>query len=370
MGFIGLLHSVIIVVFGLVLPNFDELAHRWHTRMRVNHSAGSRLIKRNSRRVEKRAERASFSTDSFNEKVKALQANAACGDYEAQLRLEAVDQLLNPFLEFTESDVKKVINKGYPPQVERGLKLYRIMSRLIVLCEPVGEVVGAASRVRLINFEDLTWSEFLNIKIHTIALLSRHSDKHMTSEQFNGLALLTPEEKDLYERAKRYFGGRKKPTLRSLALDLLSEEGEVFVDRSASNHLAAVREFREKHKEKLGVGWYFAGGVDSYNKNPKSAREFYAECAASLRKAVRESVIPSYEIIGEMFAGVKEQIARSQIVAQQMALAIPKIIEQAESARKFAAVAVAAAVRMPQITLPQSIFQGQHYVGKNRTDFF
>ncbi|HEX7312317.1 MAG TPA: hypothetical protein VF297_00100 [Pyrinomonadaceae bacterium] len=351
-------------VFGLVLPYLDELAHKRHTRMRVNHSAGSRLIKRNSRRVEKRAERASFSTGSYNEKAEALRAKAARGDYESQFRLEAVDQLLNPFLEFTESDVKKIINKGYLPQVERGLKLYRLMSRLTVLCEPVGDAVGAASRLRLINFEDLTWSEFLDIKIHTIALLSRRADKRMTSEQFNGLALLTPEEKDLYERAKRYFGGRKKPTLKSLALDLLSEEGEVFVDRSASNHLAAVREFREKHKDKLGVDWYFAGGVDSYNKNPKSAREFYAECAASVRKAVRESVMPSYAIIGEMFVGVNEQIARSQIVAQQMALALPKILEQAESARKIAASAFAAAVRMPRIELPKSIFQEQLYIGK------
>lgn len=186
----------------------------------------------------------------------------------------------------------------------------------------------------------------------------------MTSEQFNGLALLTPEEKDLYERAKRYFGGRKRPTLKSLALDLLSEEGEVFVDRSASNHLAAVREFREKHKEKLGVGWYFAGGVDSYNKNPKSAREFYAECAASVRKAIRESVIPSYVSIGKMFAEVNEQLASSQIAAHQMALAIPKIIEQAEATRKFAASAIVAAARMSQITLPEGIFQGQFYLGK------
>lgn len=351
-------------MFGLVLSNFDGLAHKRHTRMRVNHKAGKQLIKRKSRRVEKRAESAAFSTDSFNEKVEALQAKAARGDYQSQFRLEAVNQLLDPFLEFSESDVKKVINKGYPPQVERGLKLYRLMSRLTVLCEPVGEVVGAASRVRLINFEHLTWSEFLDIKIHTLALISRVSDKRMTSEQFNGLALLNPEERDLYKRAKRYFGGRKKTTLKSLALDLLSEEGEVFVDRSASNHLAAVREFREKHKEKLGVGWYFAGGVDSYNKNPKSVREFYAECAASVAKAVRESVISSYAMIGEMFVGVNEQIARSQIVAQQMAIALPKLIEQAESARKSAAGAIAAAVRIPQITLPKGIFQEQLYIGK------
>ena len=143
----------------------------WHTsgtqKMRVNHSAGSRLIERNSRRVEKRVTHTSFSTDSFIKKVEVLQADATRGDYQSQLRLEAINQLLNPCLKFSESDVQRVINKGYPPQVERGLRLYRLMSRLIILCEPIGDAVGAASRVRLINFEDLTWSEFLDLKGHT-----------------------------------------------------------------------------------------------------------------------------------------------------------------------------------------------------------
>src|ERR1044071_9798506 len=115
-------------VFGLVSPNFDELAHKRHTRMRVNHNAGNRHIKRKSRRVEKRAERASVSIDSFNKKVETLQADATRGDYQARLRLEAINQLLNPFLEFSEPDVQRIISKGYPLQIERGLKLYRLMS--------------------------------------------------------------------------------------------------------------------------------------------------------------------------------------------------------------------------------------------------
>lgn len=97
----------------------------------------------------------------------------------------------------------------------------------------------------MINFEDLTWSKFLDIKGHTHALILRMSDNGITSERFDGLELLKSEEKDLYERAKPYFGGRKRPTLKTLALDLLAEVGKDFTDRSASNHLAAAREFRD-----------------------------------------------------------------------------------------------------------------------------
>lgn len=345
-------------VFGLVLPNVDELAHKRHTRMRVNHNAGSRLVKRNSRRVEKRAAHTSFSTDSFNKKVEALQAGATSGDYQSQLRLEAINQLLNPCLEFSQSDVERIINKGYPPQVKRGLKLYRLMSSLIILCEPIGDAIGPASRVRLINFEDLTWSEFLDLKGNASALVHRLSDKRTTSEQFNGLELLKPDERDLYERAKRHFGGKKRPTLKSLALALHSEKGKVCVDRSVSNHLAAVREFREKHKDELGWGWYFVGGVDSYNKNPKSAREFHAESISLMRKTFSKIVIPNYsKVIAEAFIGMNKQIISSQKWAQEIALALPKINEQAESIRKLAASAILGVMRMPQIPLPKTFFR-------------
>jgi hypothetical protein len=121
--FIGLLHSVIIAVFGLVLSNFDELAHKRHTRMRVNHSAGSRLIKHNSRRVEKRAAHTSFSTDSFSKKIEPLLANATRGDHQSQVRLEVIHQMLNPCLELN------LLRRHFKPILKRAklsdnLRLY------------------------------------------------------------------------------------------------------------------------------------------------------------------------------------------------------------------------------------------------------
>jgi hypothetical protein len=315
------------------------------------------LISSNRRRIAKRAERPSYSIDSLNKKLQDLQANATQGSYQAQIRLEAISQLLDPCLDFCESDVRRILNKGYPPQVQRGLRLFRLMRHLVLLCEPVGDTVGVACRVRLINFEDLTFSKLVDIKGHTAALVARVSDKGMTSERFNGLELLTSEEKNLYERIKRYFGGRKRPTLKSLTLSLLGEEGEVFSDRSASNHLTAVREFCDKHKDKLGLRWFFIGGVDSYNRNAKSARESCSESISSMRNAVRGLIVPDYsKAVAQMVIGINQQILSSEKTIRAMAMSLPKIVAQDELA-KLAASSVLGIMRMPSIRLPKIYFE-------------
>lgn len=317
------------------------------------------MLRSKRHRISKRAASPSISIDSLNKKLQDLHADATRGEYQAQIRLETISQLLDPCLNFCESDVHRIINKGYPPQVERGLKLYRMMSRLTILCEPVGDTVGVACRVRLINFEDLTWSQFLDLKSHTTALISRMSGKGTAAERFNALELLKSEEKDLYERVKPYFGGRKRPTLKSLALGLLAEEGDVLTDRGASNQLAAAREFRDRHKDKLGFKWYFVGGVDYYNRNPKSAREFYAESISGIGKAISGLIVPNYsKAIGEAIFGMHKQMAGSQMWIQEFAKSLPKITEQAELAAKFAASAISGLMRVPQFPRPEPIFQG------------
>lgn len=327
----------------------------WHIRMKNEVHINKALLRSNRRRTSKRVARPSISIESLHKSLDDLHAEAGRGEYQAQLRLETISQLLDPCLNFCDSDVHRILTKGHPPQVERGLKLYRMMSRLTILCEPVGDTVGVACRVRLVNFEDLTWSQFLDLKSHTTALISR-LPKGTTAEKFNALELLKPEEKDLYERVKPYFGGRKRPTLKSLALGLLAEEGEVITDRGASNQLAAVRDFRDTHRDKLAFKWSFVGGVDSYNRNPMSAREFYAQGLSCIGKAVSELRIPNYsKAIGEAIFGMHKQISDSQIWIREFAKSLPKITEQAELAAKFAAHAISGLARMPQFPLPETI---------------
>lgn len=256
-----------------------------------------------SRRLPvERAPRPSLSKDSFDKKLQGLQEKASEGDHQSQVRLEAIHRLVDPCLHFYESDVRRILNKGYSPQIERGLRLYRLMSRLTLFCEPDSEIVGAACRVKLINLEELTLDHLLDIKgAHN--LVSRVSDKGMNAESFNGLDLLKQEEKTLYEKSKKYFGGRKRPTLKSLAANLLSEEGtEVFSDRSVSNYLTAVRDFRRQYKNDIGITWFFIASIDSYNRNAKTGRETAKMVMLNLADATKKTGFPNIlEGIAQIF---------------------------------------------------------------------
>jgi hypothetical protein len=246
----------------------------------------------------------SYSIDSLDQKIKDLQANASNGNYQAQLRLETISRLLDPCLYFHESDVHRILIKGYSLQVERGLQLYRMMSRLKIFCEPIGNKVGITCRVKLINFEELSLSKLLDIKGQAFHLVSRAGDRNKL-KKFDGLALLSDEEKALYERLKPYFGGKKKPTLKSLAVNLLGEEHEFFSERNATNYLAAVREFKSKHKDDLGYRWYVMESVELYNLHAKTGREVASKVARSIRDIRIEAIIPR---IGFDFAQVARGI--------------------------------------------------------------
>jgi hypothetical protein len=227
----------------------------------------------------------------LDKKLENIQAKAKAGDYQSQLRLEAISKLLDPCLEFYESDVERIVNKGYSLQVERGLHLYRLMSQLRLFCEPIGDTVGIACRIKLLNFEELTWEKFLDTRAESLNLLFRIADRR--GEIFNGMDLLTEQERVLYHRLKPYFGGRKKPTLKSLALNLLGEENGFYSERNAYNYLTAVKKFRRMHKDELGFSWYFIGSLDCYNSNPKTVREYLNNMYIEVGKCLKDVVWPT-----------------------------------------------------------------------------
>lgn len=244
--------------------------------MKQDSSPHTSLIVRSQRPVAERATRPVFSKDSLDKKLQGLQVKASGGDHQSHIRLEAIHRLVDPCLQFCASDVKRILSKGYPPQVEKGLEIYRLMRRLKLFCEPVGKTVGAACRVKLINFKELTFSSLLDIKA-AHDLVRRASERNNRNEKFDGMALLKPEEKALYLRLRPYFGGKKRPTLKSLAVSLLGEGNEIFTDRTATNYLAAVRSFKIEHKEDLdftwGSTWSVVGVIDAYNLNETTGRE-------------------------------------------------------------------------------------------------
>jgi hypothetical protein len=223
------------------------------------------------------AARVPKSTDSLNEKLQYLSNKAAQGDCQSQIRLEAINKLLDPCLYFHPSDLLRIKNKGYPTQVERGLMLYTLMKRLQVICVPVGDRVGAASFVKLIDFEHITWDELIDIRGARVELLRRRGLMSGGGEKLKCIDLLSPEEKYLYHKAKPYFGGRKKPTLKSVAISLLGEEDGQFSERNASNYIAAVKDFIVEHREELKYKWYFITSISSYNRNATTWRQDYAQ---------------------------------------------------------------------------------------------
>ncbi len=265
--------------------------------MKQDSSAHNRLTVRSKQHPVERAPRPIFSKDSLEKKLQALQEKASGGDHQSHIRIEAIHRLVDPCLHFCESDVKRILSKGYPPQVEKGLQLYRLMRRLRLFCEPKGETIGAACRVQLINFEKLTLSSLLDIKAAD-DLVRRATEKGYSSENFDGMALLKPEEKALYKRLTPYFGGRKRPTLKSLAISLLGEGNDIFTDRTATNYLAAVRTFKIKHKEDLdftwGSTWSVVGVINSYNLNAETGRETARRVVINLAEAAKTTGLPNF----------------------------------------------------------------------------
>jgi hypothetical protein len=265
--------------------------------MRHDSSARNSLIGRTQLVPMERATRSVLSKESFDKKLQGLQLKAASGDHQSLIRLEAIQQLVDPCLYFCDSDVRRILSKGYPPQVEKGLQLYRLMRHLTLFCEPLGDTVGVACRVKLINLEELTLSQLLDIKAaHN--LVWRALERRKNNEEFNGLELLKPDERNLYRRLKPYFGGRKRPTLKSLAISLLGEGNEIFSDRSATNYLAAVRDFKIKHKADLefkwGSTWSLVGIVDSYNHDAKTGRETAKRVVINLAEATKGKGLPNF----------------------------------------------------------------------------
>src|SRR5688572_6974682 len=82
---------------------------------------------------------------------------------QADLRVRVIEKLLFSREDFTESELRPILEKReYPLQVKRALELCATMARLTKLCEPKGEAIGPACSVRQIRFEELTLEEALD----------------------------------------------------------------------------------------------------------------------------------------------------------------------------------------------------------------
>jgi len=257
---------------------------------------------------------------SLDERVAALerlQGEAATGRYQANQRLNAIDKLLFLTADFCESDLHRILRKSeYSPAVARSIRLYVMMARVTALCEPKGSAIGPACALKLIDFENLTRDGVLDVKgvagfrlyfslpgiVHkdqrgTQFLIEPFKSdeisfrwhKYEYGPKFNALDFLSPNQKDLYYRAKPFFIGKKKPTLKSLAASLLKEEGdEGYSERSLSRYIQAFRDFKFADQDIRRT--MLIRSVESFGADHKSMRQMQAECFPELVAAVQRAI--------------------------------------------------------------------------------
>lgn len=218
--------------------------------------------------------------------LEALTSQGKQGHYQSQLRLEAIQKLVDPALQFCDSDLRRILNKGHSPQLQRALRFYRKMRQLTILVEPVGEKTGPGCRVRLIPFEELTWETLLDTKFPLSLVRLQRVIKTKEQGRFRGEALLEDDEKELLQKIKPYFGRRKKPTLQSLAINLLNTEANCqgFSERALYNYLRVAREYRRKNQKGPSNAISMTiGGVEFFGKSSRrTVRETYNDMARAI----------------------------------------------------------------------------------------
>ena len=273
---------------------------------------------------------------SFDERVEALrriQSEAECGRYQAGRRLNTIDALLFLPDDFYESDLSRILNKArYPPKIARSIELYVMMARLTQLCEPRGSATGPACGVTLIDFENLTRDGVIDVKglagfrlffslpnstnkLHPVfergkivnwiappqkstQLLIESSPDHEINlrwytlspgSKFNALDYLSPDQRDLYYKAKPFFVGKKRPTLKSLAANLLKEdECDEYSDRSVTRYVEALRDFKFANDDIRRV--LVIQTVKMFGIDKRSVRQMHAEFCPELISSVQRAV--------------------------------------------------------------------------------
>jgi hypothetical protein len=160
-------------------------------------------------------------------------------------------------------------------------------------------------------------------------------------EKFDGLALLSPGEQELYQRIKPFFGGRKRPTLKSVASALTGGSEAKFTDKTILTHLAAVKEFGREHRDDLGYSWYFIAGVDSFGSDKTTGRELLLDVRLRMRELMRESIQRTSRLMAQAAAAEvrRAQIAEAAKFRQQFLDARKELLKQMAANRNLPAFA-------------------------------
>jgi hypothetical protein len=275
----------------------------------------------------------SFDTKGLFENIEKFVEEAESGNYDAIQRLNAIKKLANPIFDFSASHYRRVLDKKLSLPVTKGIQLYKMMSQIAILVQPIGKRKGAACTVRRVDYENLTWEAFIELRGNFSGGFVMEAIKQRAKPQFEGMNMLNERQKELYERIKVYFGNNKKPTLQSLAMNILSEDtdGKDFSERSLYIYLDAVKKYQVRRKKAAGfdVLYFTFSSVTSFNtgKTIRESIESWDETmnAASVRLKevsvnLMKDILPDYskslmlqfqtprftELIGSIFSNISD----------------------------------------------------------------
>ena len=279
---------------------------------------------------------------SFDDRVAALerlQVEARKGRYQARQRLSTIDKLLFQKPDFCESDLYRILSKSkYPPRIARSIRLYVMMACLTPLCEPKGSATGPACAVKLIDFENLTRDGVLDVggvaglrlyfslpgvvnegqrgtqllieSSQTGEIIMRWH-KYEYGSKFNAFDSLSSEQKHLYYRAKLFFGGRKRPTLQSLAANLLKDENDKWYgEKSVSRYIQELRDFRFPDRDIIRS--FLITTVDVFGVDKRSMRQRRSEWSppeivTAIQRTVN-SLLPSINQLQLLFTSIADRL--------------------------------------------------------------
>ncbi len=252
---------------------------------------------------------------SHEQRIEALcRLEAASDHYPAASTLKAIDKLLVFGEVFSYTDLERIVGKrAYPLQVQRGIELYLMMAPIKNLCEPKGKIPGPACAIRLIDFEQLTREEALDLRNGIGSRLLNQPWSLRDGSEFSGMDLLTTEEIQLYEKIKPYFEGQGKPTLQILAARMLRDrEDRSFSDRSIVRYIDALENYKFVDEDRRRD--YLISSVNRFGAHNKSARESaryaMAQSAALIAQVFRQQMAETAQLVAQTLSRIPDMLAQ------------------------------------------------------------
>ena len=279
--------------------------------------------------------------DQYRQRCEALRGLMDDPDRWATLQLEIIDAFLLrerilPMAEIEKIQKRVTKDKQISPQVKKGLEIYGMMAKLMLLCEPTGNDVGPTCYVKLIDFRKLDRAAVFELKGSARQLVFRLATRPEAERRaaFRGMSLLSEEEQKIYEKARRL--NSRRDTLKSLAQKILNKEkpGAGYSDRNVIRVVRSLATSESKDKSKSDgfnrdeyLRRSMLTSVNSFGSNHTTATQMLAEMQQSMNiAAVAQAAVAATAAYSSAALQAVGSFASLQSVARAIAPSVGQIM--------------------------------------------